>query len=128
MIFKDPLQTEETPYETLGLQPDASPAEMQASLARFLRDRNNLPRLAVAQQALRKLKTPAERARVDLGLYQVDAEPAEYLAPVPYYPVAELYSDLTGLDLSKEIAEMQTHELKRYDESGLIDLTPDFDR
>jgi hypothetical protein len=128
MIFKDPLDAEETPYETLGLQPDASQAETQASLARFMRDRKNLPRLAIAQQALRKLKTPTERARVDLGLYCVDTTVGEDLVQVPHYPVEELYSDLTGLDVAKEIAEIQGHELRRYDESGLIDLTPDFDR
>ena len=128
MIFKDPLQTEETPYETLGLEPDATPAEIQASLARFLRDRRNLPRLAIAQQALRKLKTPAERARVDIGLYEVDAEFGNDLAAVPCYPVEELYSDLTGLDWSKEIAAIQAHGLKRYGEPGPVDLTPDFDR
>jgi hypothetical protein len=128
MIFKDPLDTGETPYETLGFEPDASPAEIEASFARFLNDRNNLPRLAAAEEALRKLKTPAERARVDLGLYRVDAAFEQDPAPVPCYPVEELYSDLTGLDLSKEIASSRIHELRRYDEWGLIDLTPDFDR
>jgi len=128
MTFKDPLQTEETPYDTLGLQPGASPTEVEASLARFLRDRGNLPRLAIAQEALRKLKTPAERARVDLGMYQVDAASGEDPPQVPCYPVEELYSDLTGLDLSKEIAAIQVHELRRYDEWALIDLTPDLDR
>jgi hypothetical protein len=127
MIFKDPLQTEETPYETLDLEPDASPTEIGVALARFLRDRKNLPRLAIGQQALRKLKTPIERARVDIGLYRVDAGFGEDLAPVPHYPAEELYSDLTGLDLSKEIAKMQAHEWKHYDLAP-IDLTPDFDR
>jgi hypothetical protein len=128
MIFKDPLQTEQTPYEMLGLQPGASPAGIQASLARFESDPNNLPRLAIAQEALRKLKSPAERARVDLGLYRVDASFGDEPVQVPYYPVKELYSDLTGLDLSKEIAEIQPRELRRYDGYPLIDLTPAFDR
>jgi hypothetical protein len=128
MIFKDPLQTEETPYETLDLEPDASPTEMHASIARFQRDPNNLPRLAIGQEALRKLKTPVERARVDIGLYCIDAEFGEDLAPVPHYPAEELYSDLTGLDWSKEIAEMKAHEWKAYVELAPIDLTPDFDR
>src|SRR5215471_20116003 len=74
MIFKDPLQVEETPYEILGLQPDASPADIQAALPRFMRDRKNLPRLAIAQQALRKLKTPADRAQIDIWLYSVEIE------------------------------------------------------
>jgi hypothetical protein len=126
MMFKDPLQTDETPYEILGLAPDASPAEVQASLARFLRDRRNLPRLAVAQQALRKLKTTAERARVDLMLYTADAV-AETPA-VPSYPASELYSDVTGLDWPQEARASVPADLKRYDGLGQIDWTPEFDR
>jgi hypothetical protein len=126
MMFKDPLQTEETPYETLGLAPDASPAEVQASLARFLRDEKNLPRLEVAQQALRKLNTTAERARVDLMLYTADAV-AEAPA-VPSYPANELYSDVTGLDWAREARASLPVDLKRYDDLGRIDWTPEFDR
>ena len=52
---------------------------------------------------------------------------------VPCYPVEELYSDVTGLDLSKEQREiqykkMQIEDLKQYDELSAIDLTPEFDR
>ena len=61
-MFKDPFQLEETPYDLLGLEPNASPKEVQEALPRFMRDRKNLPRLALAQQAIRKLKTPADRA------------------------------------------------------------------
>jgi len=128
MIFKDPLQTEETPLRNAGFAARRFARRNAGSLAAFCAIETNLPRLAVAQQALRKLKTPAERARWIWGCIKWTRSPRSISAPVPYYPVAELYSDLTGLDLSKEIAEMQTHELKRYDESGLIDLTPDFDR
>ena len=113
-MFKDPFQLEETPYDLLGLEPNASPKEVQEALPRFMRDRKNLPRLALAQQAIRKLKTPADRAMVDIWLYNVEAAPEEARADVdlgqalagfrkvPCYPVEELYSDLTGMDLSKE--------------------------
>src|ERR1019366_6207633 len=144
-MFKDPFQIGETPYEVLGLEPNASPAEVQGSLPRFMRDRKNLPRLAIAQQAIRKLKTPADRAQVDIWLYNVSAGPEQSgsevdiraeladLLEVPCYPVEELYSDLNGLDLSKErreieFQEMQIEELKYYDEFSAIDLTPEFDR
>src|SRR6202167_4188610 len=118
-MFKDPFQTGETPYKVLGLEPNASPAEVQGSLPRFMRDRKNLPRLAIAQQAIRKLKTPAERARVDIWLYNGNAglqqdgpevdirEDLADLLEVPCYPVEELYSDLNGLDLSKEKREIE---------------------
>lgn len=124
-LQKDPLQNEETPYETLGLAPDASPAEVQASLARFLRDRANLPRLAIAQQALRKLKTPLERARVDLMLYSgAEANGAE----VPSYPAQELYCDLEALDWRKEARESLPEDSRRYDGLDEMDWTPELDR
>lgn len=99
---------------------------MQASLARFLRDGKNLPRLALAQQALRKLNTTAERAGVDLMLYSADAV-AEAPA-VPSYPANELYSDVTGLDWHQEARASLPADLKRYDDLGQIDWTPEFDR
>jgi len=51
-MFKDPNQVEETPYELLGLEPTASPKQVHEALPRFMRDRRNLPRLALAQQAI----------------------------------------------------------------------------
>jgi hypothetical protein len=89
-LFKDPLQAEETPYEILGLEPGASPADVQAALPRFMRDRKNLPRLAIAQQALRKLKTPADRAQVDIWLYNVEIE-AQKAPDIGHAPTDELY-------------------------------------
>ena len=126
-MFKDPFQPDETPYEVLGLEPTASPADVQGSLPRFMRDRKNLPRLAIAQQALRKLKNPADRAQVDIWLYNVEIEPVqagpELDVPlkIPYCPVGQLYSDATGLDLSKEKREIQFKKMP-------IDDLPEFDR
>jgi hypothetical protein len=132
-VFKDPFQPEETPYEILGLEPGASPAEVQAALPRFMRDRKNLPKLAIAQQALRKLKTPADRAQVDIWLYNVEIEPVEAgpevdirpalegLMKIPCSPADELYSDATGLDLSKERREIQFKQMP-------IDDLPEFER
>ena len=117
MMFKDPYQPGESPYEILGLQPGSSPAEVQASLPRFMRDRKNLPRLAVAQQALRKLKTPADRAQVDIWLYHVDTPSADFVpAPsdppkVASCPADELYSDLS----TEEPYQTNFDDLKHYD-------------
>jgi len=144
-MFKDPYQLEESPYELLGLEPNASPKEVQEALPRFMRDRKNLPRLALAQQAIRKLKTPADRALLDIWLYNVEGTPEQSgpevdmgqalagFRKVPCYPVEELYSDLTGLDLSKEEREIQFKrmefgDLKQFDELNQVDLTPEFDR
>ena len=144
-MFKDPFQTEETPYELLGLEPDASPADIQAALPRFMRDRKNLPKLALAQQAIRRLKSPADRAQVDIWLYNLEAAPEQAgpevdikqalgdFCKVPCYAVEELYSDLAGLDPAKEqreiqFKEMQFSELKQFDGLAAVDLTPEFDR
>jgi hypothetical protein len=133
MVFKDPFQPDQTPYEILGLDPGASPAEVQASLARFMRDRKNLPRLAIAQQAIRKLKTPSDRAQVDLWLYNVEIEPIEPspevdirpmlagLWKVPCYSADDLYSDAAGLDPSQEKSEIEFQEMP-------IDDIPEFER
>ena len=50
-MFKDPFQPEETAYELLGLEPSASPKDVQEALPRFMRDPKKLPKLALAQQA-----------------------------------------------------------------------------
>src|SRR5260370_35952377 len=76
-MFKDPFQLEETPYDLLRLEPNASPKEVQEALPRFMRDRKNLPRLALAQQSIRKMKTPADRSMVDIWSYNVAAAPEE---------------------------------------------------
>jgi hypothetical protein len=144
-MFKDPSQTEETPYDLLGLEPNATPKQIQEALPRFMRDRKNIPRLPLAQEAIRRLKAPAGRALVDMWLYNVEAAPqqagpavdmAEALAGfrrVPCYPASELYSDLTGLDPAQEQREIQFKEIQfadlaHYDERNLVDLTPEFDR
>jgi hypothetical protein len=105
-LFKDTFQVEETPYEVLGLDPGASPADIQAALPRFMRDRKNLPRLAVAQQALRKLKAPADRAQVDIWLYSVETE-AQKAPDVGRAPADELY-----------FKEMPIEDLAEFDITG----------
>jgi hypothetical protein len=76
-MMKDPLDLEENPYDVLNLPPEATPAEVHQALPRFMRDRRNVPRLGKAQEAIRKLKAPAERAGVDIWLYQIDMPAAE---------------------------------------------------
>ena len=144
-MFKDPYQHEATPYEILGLEPNASPKDVQGALTRFMRDRKNLPKMGLAQQAIGRLKSLQDRVQVDIWLYNVEAAPeqsgpevdmSQALAgfrKVPCYPVEELYSDLTGLDLSNEQREirfkdMQIVDLPNYDELSLVDLTPEPDR
>src|SRR5260370_33841159 len=110
-MFKDPFQIEETPYDLLGLEPNASPKEVQEALPRFMRDRKNLPRLALAQQAIRKLKTPADRAMVDIWMYNVEAAPEEagpekeygggtcIVRKGPTIPVGDVVSDNIKCDM-----------------------------
>ena len=71
-MMRDPLDLAENPYDVLNLSTDATPAEVHQALPRFMRDRRNAPRLGKAQEAIRKLKAPAERVAIDIWFYQIN--------------------------------------------------------
>ncbi len=64
--MKDPLQTEQTPYELLGVGKDAGNADIDQAFRNGLVKRLNVQRLTAARRAL---QTPAERAMLDLFHY-----------------------------------------------------------
>ena len=124
MMFKDPLQTDETPYEILGLAPDAS-AGRGAGVTRALSARREESASPGARAAgVAETEHDGQRAGVDPMLYSADAV-AEAPA-VPSYPANELYSDVTGLDWHQEARASLPADLKRYDDLGQIDWTPEF--
>src|SRR6185436_4977847 len=65
--MKDPLHTEVTPYEILGVPRDASSDAIERGFREGLVQRQNVPRLTAAKRAL---QDPAERAVVDAFLYE----------------------------------------------------------
>lgn len=64
--MKDPLQTEPTPYEVLGVECGASAAEIEAAFRQGLLKRGNVQKLTAAKLTLQR---PAERALLDLLQY-----------------------------------------------------------
>ncbi len=144
-MIKDPFDQSQTPYELLGLQPDACVTEVHQALPRFMRDRRNVSRLGKAQEAIRRLKTPLERAALDIWFYVVEMPAAKEDAPPPTEisinelaqpPQCEpqlLYTDLDGRELAAstwriESASVDLADLKQYDGLDALSLKPDFDR
>jgi hypothetical protein len=142
MMIKDPLDTEPTPYDVLGIEPGASVAQIQQALVRFMRDPKNRQKLPLAGQAAARLKNPVERAWIDLWLYDApvlseesDENVATALSELqtpPVYPVNELYSDIDAPNSSVDLTELQFTkmkmlELRRYDGLDAVKFFPPLD-
>jgi tetratricopeptide (TPR) repeat protein len=76
--MKDPLQSEQTPYEVLELERGASDADIDRAFKQGLAKRGNVQKLMAARNALQR---PAERALLDL--FQYDPQVASCLSPNP---------------------------------------------
>ena len=144
-MFKDPLHDEETPYDILNLDPDATHNEVHQALPRFMRDRKNIARLSKAQEAVKKLKNSKDRVGVDIFYYSlgkidsVDSEDWDILAKldeflvVPSVKDEQLYSDLQRGDFSADFREITFNKVKisEINKSGNIEeykLEVSFDR
>src|SRR5579872_6051839 len=64
--LKDPFQSEQTPYEILGVTRDATDADIQTGFAKGLRSQVNVQKLTKAKHILQNRN---ERALVDLFQY-----------------------------------------------------------
>jgi tetratricopeptide (TPR) repeat protein len=76
--MKDPLQSEQTPYEVLELERGASDADIDQAFKQGLVKRGNVQKLMAARNALQR---PAERVLLDL--FQYDPQVASRLNPNP---------------------------------------------
>ena len=76
--MKDPLQTQQTPYEVLGIERDAGDSEI---IGAFKKGMLNPRRMQEITRANRLLMDPVSRAGVDLFLYQ--DKTLENLTPSP---------------------------------------------
>jgi hypothetical protein len=143
-MFKDPNQTEETPYELLNLAPTATAAEVNTALPRFMKDRRNVAKIGRAQEALKRLKNPRERAEIDFWYYQIEAaeqtsdempeEQIEFgeLPPPPVLQPQDFYIDL-GPHVAASLppivpAKLGFVHIRPSDEENLRSLRPAFDR
>jgi hypothetical protein len=143
MMVKDPFDNEPTPYDVLAIEPGASVAQIQHALVRFMRDPKNRQKLPIANQAAARLRNPAERAWIDLWLYDAPvlseesdenlAKALRELQSAPVYPVAELYSDIDAPNPSVDLKELQFTkmrmlELRRYSGLDAETFLPPLDR
>lgn len=132
-MIKDPLHTEETPYDLLGLKPDARPAEVHQAMLRFMAQPRNLPRLQLGMQASQRLKNPSQRLAVDFLYYDVaglepEAGPEppplalQDLIQVPFLRPEDLFCDLDRGDFSQDLGDIRFHHFSFLPEDGFDNL------
>ena len=144
-MMKDPLHTEETPYELLGLNPDASHNEVHLALPRFLQNKDNLSKRVRAQESAKKLRNPRDRIAFDILYYCIEkidendckdmdiySSLSEFVV-VPYFSDDELYLDLKKEDFSREFKEMKSRkiemkEITKFNNIESIRLEINFDK
>src|SRR3712207_444936 len=102
--MKDPLHTEETPYEILGVEQGATPEDIERAFRSGLMRRGNVEKLSTAKRVLQR---PADRALVDLFLYDRDA--LARVSPSPLHEPSCLLVSQRGAT-----AQMWTEQLKAY--------------
>jgi hypothetical protein len=143
-MIKDPCHRDETAYELLGLRPDCNDAQIKQALVRFMRDPKNRARLQQAQKADMLLRTPLERAWINLWYYRVDTAVAETsedefqaalreFHALPAMPPEALYTDMDGLQEVSGLREisfgkMRLLDLRRHDGLAEAELLPPLDR
>ena len=109
-VLKDPLQTEQTPYEILGVGPDAGRGEIDKALVNALRKR--IP-ANIAKNARDELLNPVDRAWYDL--LECNQTVLGQLNP-------SVLNEPSALDRSNRMATLQAWEKqfkKKFPDSGL---------
>jgi hypothetical protein len=138
--MKDPLEKEPSPYETLGISPDASQREIHQALAKYLRSRKK-PVHGV--KAHHELSNILGRLEIDLFSYpfeeiRTDALPVEdhfdigNYCDVPEPDAYELFPDLDRTDYSRDFGEisykdMSINRIDAYDAHPECDIEEEFD-
>ena len=115
--MKDPYQENETPYEVLSIDSDASPREIHVALGEYLKSRNN-PQIGMRSAAL--LRNTKDRLEFDLFSYSnlnenVDIEPTKLPELDRDIPIPEEGVIFTDLDLLDYFDDIPPVEFKRPD-------------
>lgn len=71
-MIKDPLNTQETPYEILDIDVNTPMKEIHQALPRFMKKNKVVSKIAVAQDAIRKLKSIPDRIAFDITFYSLN--------------------------------------------------------
>jgi hypothetical protein len=132
--MKDPLETEPSPYEILGISPDASQREINQALPAYLR--SGKPADA-GVRARHRLSSLTERLETDLFSYpfeeiRSDALPVDDSVTIGNYcdtpePDAyELFPDLNRTDYSDDFGRITFRDVS-IDRIDAFDAHPEYD-
>lgn len=118
--MKDPLDKEDTPYDILSIDRNATPKEIQKALGEFLKKGKNIQQ---GMNAARKLRSVRDRIEVDifyyvLGEIEISKEPSELnidvqdFLDVPILEIDDAFTDLNRDDFSEDFKEINFRPLK----------------
>ena len=128
--MKDPLDKEDTPYDILSIDRNATPKEIQKALGEFLKKGKNIQQ---GMNAARKLRSVRDRIEVDifyyvLGEIEISKEPSELnidvqdFLDVPILEIDDAFTDLNRDDFSEDFKEINFRPLKINDLEKYNDL------
>ena len=139
--MKDPLYTEDTPYDILYIHRNISQKEVQRALGEHLKKKKNLREGMNAANTIRSVK---DRIEVDFFYYCLgDIEPnrrdsdfnvsIQSFIDVPLVDIDYAFTDLRREDISDDFKEINYRELKiknleRYYDVNEINLEIMFDK
>lgn len=138
--MKDPLEKDLSPYEILGVSPNASQREIQQELGKLLHSRKNI---GDGVKAYHMLSNIVDRLEIDLFSYSFeeikgDAFPVEEnfnisdYCEIPEPDANDLFPDLNKKDYSDEFSQISfndvsLHRIDAYDTHPECDLEEEFD-
>ncbi len=133
-MFKDPLFLEETPYEILNLDPDASIGDINKALQDFIKDKANRARLNKGMTANKMLRDSKVRISIDVLYYCTGktekvtvtqtniGDKVRALIRVPELQFEELYTDLKNPDFTSDYRKIKFLNLKTTDVKGFDEV------
>jgi hypothetical protein len=133
-MIKDPLNQQETPYDILEIDFNTPMLDLHQALPRFMRKNKAASKIAVAQEAIRKLKNIQERLAFDITYYSLvvmEGSSVESLCDIQNFasqlimvPVSEPADYLTDLDSGFPENAIPSYPFR----SNLISDIPEFSR
>lgn len=119
-MIKDPFFTEETPYDILGIDGNASRKEVKHAYLNFVR--KNRGKVQKAQTAQKKINSASQRLGIDIMYYSMGVfeenvrvhNPEKIISQLGQPPVADRKEYLSGLfadDFSPEFSEISERKI-----------------
>lgn len=139
--MKDPLYQKETPYDILDIPTDASQAEINQAIPKYIK-KHGTKDLSRAQAAWRAVKDIKSRIGVDIFYYVMrgiesngppllDIDINDFLE-IPILRIEDAFTDLEKEDFSDEFMEIRFKQFKMspcsYDDLGHSGLDVVFDK